>query len=116
MQSSKAGHLVTTFAELELVNALQLRIFRKELSSSQVDSGLKAFEGDLRRGVFQLIPLLDQVFERARKLALTTTAQLGTRTADLLHVAAALELNADYLYSFDQNQRKLAHRLNLKLN
>jgi hypothetical protein len=40
----------------------------------------------------------------------------GTRTADLLHVAAALELGVDWLYSFDLQQRKLAQTLRLKLN
>jgi predicted nucleic acid-binding protein len=56
------------------------------------------------------------VFERARLLSRQTTAKLGTRTADLLHVAAALELGADYLYSFDLQQRKLAQTVRLKLN
>jgi hypothetical protein len=31
-------------------------------------------------------------------------------------VAAALELGVDYLYSFDQQQRKLARTVHLKLN
>ena len=56
------------------------------------------------------------MFERARQLSQETTAKLGTRTADLLHVAAALELGADFLYSFDQQQRKLAQAVRLKLN
>ena len=45
-----------------------------------------------------------------------TTARLGTRTADLLHVAAALELGAECLYSFDQQQRKLARAVGLKVS
>jgi len=49
-------------------------------------------------------------------LSRQTTARLGTRTADLLHVATALELSADCLYTFDQQQRKLARTLHLKLN
>jgi hypothetical protein len=53
--------------------------------------------------------------ERTRQLSRQTTAKLGTRTADLLHVAA-LELEADYLYTFDVHQRKLAQSLRLKLN
>lgn len=116
MRSSRGDHLVTTFAELELVNALQLRIFRKELSSDQVKLALQMFAADLRAPLLQLTSLPDQVFERARQVALRTTAQLGTRTADLVHVAAALELKADCLYSFDQRQRKLAQAMRLKLN
>ena len=40
----------------------------------------------------------------------------GTRTSDLLHVAAALELGVDCLYTFDKQQRKLAQAVRLKLN
>jgi hypothetical protein len=89
---------VSVFGELEVVNAMGLRIFRKEISAAQAQASLDDFEKDLRAKVFQLKPLPDQVFERARQLSRQTTAKLGTRTADLLHVATALELSADYLY------------------
>jgi predicted nucleic acid-binding protein len=70
----------------------------------------------MRDGVFLLRPLPEQALERAGQLSRTTTARLGSRSADLLHVAAALELTADYLYSFDQKQRKLARAVGLKVN
>jgi len=93
-----------------------LRVFRKEVSATQAQSSLNDFEKDLLAGVFQLRPVTEQVFERARQLSRQTTPKLGTRTADLLHVATALELSADYLYTFDQQQRKLAQTVRLKLN
>ena len=116
MQVSSGDHYMTVFGELEVINALELRIFRKELSAAQVQASMKDFEKDVRDGVLQLRPLSDQVFERARQLSRQTTARLGTRTADLLHVAAAVELGVNFLYSFDQQQRKLAQSLRLKLN
>jgi predicted nucleic acid-binding protein len=116
MHASGGDRFVSVFGELEVVNAMGLRVFRKKVSATQAQSSLKDFDGDLRAGVFQLRPLTEQVFERARQLSRQTTAKLGTRTADLLHVATALELSADYLYTFDQQQRKLAHNLHLKLN
>jgi predicted nucleic acid-binding protein len=116
MQSSSADRFVTTFGELEVVNAMGLRISRKEVSALQSQSSLTQFENDLRDGVFQLRGLSDSVLERARQLSRQTTAKLGTRTADLLHVAAALNLGVDYLYTFDQHRRKLAQALRLKLN
>lgn len=116
MQAVAGDRFVSTFGELEVVNAMGLRIFRKEVSAAQVQSSLTDFEKDLRSGVFQLRGLPEPVFERARLLSRQTTAKLGTRTSDLLHVAAALELGVDYLYSFDQQQRKLAQILRLKLN
>lgn len=108
--------LISTFAELEVVNALGLRVFRKEVSPSQAQSSLNNFEQDLRAGVFQLKPLPENVFARAHQLSRQTTPRLGTRTADLLHVAAALELGSDGFYSFDRQQRKLAQAVKLKLN
>jgi predicted nucleic acid-binding protein len=116
MKASSGDRFVTTFGELEVINALGLRVFRKETTAAQSQSSLADFEKDLRHGVFQMRGLSETVFERARQLSRQTTAKLGTRTADLLHVAAALELGADYLYSFDHQQRKLALAVRLKLN
>ena len=116
MQASKGDRLITPLGELEVVNALGLRVFRKEVSAAQAQSSLDDFENDLRDGILQLRPLPEQVFERARQLSRQTTARLGTRTADLLHVAAALELGVDWLYSFDKQQRKLARAVRLKIN
>ena len=112
-----AGALfLTTFAELEVVNALGLRVFRKEVAPAQAQSSLNDFEQDLRAGIFQLKPLPDNVFGRARQLSRQTTPRLGTHTADLLHVAAALELGSDWFYSLDRQQRKFAQAVKLKVN
>jgi predicted nucleic acid-binding protein len=116
MQASTGECFVSTLGELEVVNAFGLRVFRKEVSAVQAQSSVIDFEKDLRDGILQLRGLSDSIFERARQLSRETTAKLGTRTADLLHVAAALELGADFLYSFDQQQRKLAQAVRLKLN
>jgi predicted nucleic acid-binding protein len=116
MQASSGDRFVSVFGELEVMNAMGLRVFRKEISAMQAQSSLNDFEKDLRARVFQLRPLPEQAFERARQLSRQTTPKLGTSTADLLHVATALELSADYLYTFDQQQRKLAQSVRLKLN
>ena len=116
MQASPANRFLTNFGELEVVNAMGLRVFRKEVSPAQAHSSLIEFEKDLRDGIFQIRELTDSILERAHQLSRQTTAKLGTRTADLLHVAAALELGADSLYTFDLHQRKLAQTLRLKLN
>jgi len=116
MQGSAVDGFVTTFGELEVVNALGLRVYRKEILAAQAQSSWSDFEKDLRAGIFQVRQLPEQAFERARQLSRQTTARLGTRTADLLHVAAALELGVDCLYSFDRQQRKLAQTVHLKLN
>lgn len=116
MQAGGAIFLITTFGELELVNALGLRVFRKEASLSQSKSSLTIFEKDIQNGLFQIKPLPENAWVRARQLSRQTTPRLGTRTGDLLHAAAALELGSDWFYSFDRQQRKLARAVKLKLN
>jgi predicted nucleic acid-binding protein len=101
---------------VEAVNALQLRVSRKEISAKQAKASWDDLVQDLRSGVLTLLSLPDAAFERARALSLQATARLGTRTADLLHVAAALEMGAERLYSFDRQQRKLAQAVRLKVN
>lgn len=116
MQVRIGDRLITTLGKIEVINALQLRVFRKELTPAQAKVASDTFEDDLQKGVYRSTSLTDDIFERAQQLSLRATASTGTRTADLLHVAAALELHADHLFSFDRQQRKLAQLLGLKLN
>lgn len=116
MHKSKGEHMVSTLGELEIANALELRVFRKLISPAEARASAAAFEKDSHDGVFKLYALTDEAFEKGRQLSRQHTARLGTRTADLLHIAAALTLRVDYLYTFDQQQRKLAQRIGLKVN
>lgn len=50
MQASKGDRFVSTLGELEVVNAVGLRVFRKEVSATQAQSSLNDFEKDLRAG------------------------------------------------------------------
>jgi predicted nucleic acid-binding protein len=115
MTHSRLPLLITPLGELELMNALQLRVFRKELDTSEIKAANAFFRRDLEAGVFTLKPLSPGIFERAKLLARKQTATLGTRTLDLLHVASALVLQADALYTFDRQQEKLARAESLKL-
>ena len=99
---------LTAFGELELANAIELRLFRRELSASNIRAAHAAIRQDVEAGVFSPKPLPMAVFETARRIARSHTAHLGTRTLDVLHVASALILGATEFYTFDKNQRKLA--------
>ena len=68
MGVSTGDRVLTIFGELELLNALQLRVFRKEVSAAQARSSWKDFEQDLRERVFLMRPLTDQIFEFAGQL------------------------------------------------
>jgi predicted nucleic acid-binding protein len=43
------------------------------------------------------------------------SSRLGQRTLDTLHVAIALELNAERFWTFDERQAKLARAVGLKV-
>ena len=116
LQNSTGDFLITPLSQLEVVNAFALQVFRKHTSAEEAERSLRNFEDDLIVGIFQPRPLPEQSFDRARQLSWQTTRELGTRTADLLHVAAALEMGAEFLYSFDKRQRALARAVHLKLN
>ncbi len=116
LQSSDAMLIISELAGLEVANALELRVFRKEITAEQATTSWRNLAKDLDSGVFQLRPMPEGSFVRATQIARQTTARLGTRTADLLHVTAALAMDCERLYSFDDRQRKLAHEMKLKLN
>lgn len=106
--------VLSSLGELEFVNSLALRVFRKELASPLTASALAHFRQDTLAGVLRIVPLPLAVFEKAAHLSQKYSAHLGTRTVDLLHVAAALTLHARRFYTFDHAQAKLARLLGLR--
>ena len=106
MQKSVLPLLLTTFGELELTNALQLRVFRREIRPHQAQASYAAFRADVRDGVLIVKPLPEAASVQAGRLALKWTAKLGTHTLDIIHVAAALALDTDTFNTFDDRQRK----------
>jgi len=100
--------LVSSFAELELHNAVNLRLFRKEFTVAEAEDVRRDIEADFVRGLFLTCPLPDRCFERAQQLSQKRTKDVGTRAGDILHVAIALELKAEWFLTFDKRQQQLA--------
>jgi predicted nucleic acid-binding protein len=110
----KTPVLVTPFGEAEFVNSVEQRVFRKEISSSQAETSLLAFQRDLDAASFLIgrsVP--GHTYARAILLSRQHTRSLGTRGMDIVHVAIALELKATDLFTFDKDQAKLAKRTGL---
>ena len=105
---TRGALLITPLCELEVTNALQLRLFRKELTAREVAAAGEAYRNDLAAGLYSSHPVSAAVFEKASQLSRKHTARLGCRSLDILHVAAALVARASILYTFDENQKKLA--------
>jgi predicted nucleic acid-binding protein len=72
------------------------------------------FEGDLKTGIWERVELPENAWELCADLARRHGARFGTRTLDSLHVACALELNAERFWTFDDRQAKLAKAAGLK--
>lgn len=108
--------LVTTdFAEFEFINAINARIFRKELRASEEQAVLLSFSRDVNQGVVRIVPISAATFAHARRIARTQTRVFGTRALDVLHVASALALRATSFCTFDKNQARLAVSAGLRL-
>lgn len=107
--------LLTDIGKIEILNAIGLRLFRKELRPAQAKEAYGLFRQDAESGVVQIVPLPAAAYDRAEQIARARTPLLGTRTLDVLHVAAALALKANRFYTFDQKQAALATAVGLHL-
>jgi predicted nucleic acid-binding protein len=102
--------------QLELRNALRLRVFRGEIDSAQCEASLRLLMTDLAAGMLAVAaPPLQDLTNEAERLSAQHAANLGTRTLDTLHVAAALVLGAGQMLTFDARQTMLARAAGLKV-
>lgn len=106
--------LFSQLHELELTNALRLRLFRDEAERPQVEATLTRIAEDLEAGVLYFVALdWPSAMTRAIDLANQHAARVGCRSLDLLHVAAALEANVERFVTADQRQATIARRAGL---
>jgi predicted nucleic acid-binding protein len=108
--------LVSALCEVETINAFALRVFRGEMSERNMDNAVRDLESNLRSGFLQSMPFPEGAFNRAKALTKKITPSVGVRAADLLHIAAALELGAKTLFTLDQKQLKAASAAGLAVN
>lgn len=108
--------LWTPFQRYEVRNAIRLQVFRRDLRQHEATEVLHEIEQDLQAGFLRAAPLVwAVVMEQAEKLSAEFTTNLGTRGLDILHVAAALALDAQVFFTFDERQKTLAAKAGLKV-
>jgi predicted nucleic acid-binding protein len=105
--------LITPFVRAEFCAAIYQQIFHRRTLSSQVDQVWRDFEKDCDDGSLSRIDFPLLALKRCADLARRYTPTLGVRTLDSLHVACALELNAQKFWTFDDRQAKLAEAVGL---
>lgn len=107
---------LTPLAMLELRNAFNRSVQRRRITAAQRDALWQDVEADIASGFLVPTPLpSDELHKKARELSDRHTPALGTRSLDLLHIAAALLLGAKQFFSFDDRQRKAAAAEGLKV-
>ena len=100
--------LISAAVILESTNAFELRVFRGQGTPLNSAKSISDLEADAERGVFRILPVPSSAWDVARKLSRRHTAKHGTRSLDILQVAAALLLKADVFLTFDRAQANLA--------
>jgi predicted nucleic acid-binding protein len=116
IQASPVGLPLTPLAALEMRNAFNRAVQRQRITTAQRDALWQDVEADIASGFLVLTPVAsEELHQKARQLSDRYTATLGTRSLDLLHVAAALVLETKVFFSFDERQRKAAAREGLKV-
>jgi len=102
--------------EMELTNALRLKVFWGEISEADANHQLALFEQRKEKGHYYF-PDLDRaaLFTTFQRLA-AHTSRLGCRTLDIMHVACACQLAPDLFVSFDARQRQLAELAGLRVH
>lgn len=94
---------------LELRNAFHLAVFRKQITTVVQRAAWLRVERDIQGGLYVVTPVPStDLYRQAEALANRHSQALGTRSLDLLHLGAALILQAKEFLSFDVRQRAVA--------
>jgi predicted nucleic acid-binding protein len=114
MARSPAPLAFNPLHRLEVFNGLRLAVFRGEMTREERAQAMRQIEEDLADGILvhQAMPWTDAL-RKAEHLSAAHAEQTGSRSADTLHVAAAMLAGARRFLSFDQRQRDLARAAGL---
>jgi predicted nucleic acid-binding protein len=102
--------------EIELKNALRLKVFRKEALSSPISKSIRTIDKDVGLQILKR-PQLNwvDVFRKAEELSKRFSSRSGSRSLDLLHVASCLLIPSRDFLTFDDRQAKVAKKAGLHI-
>jgi len=105
---------ITEFSRGEIMHAIRLCAFRREISEQQMTQALLRFEHDQGEGFFETADLDSSLlFEKAAQLSQRYALTHGVRYLDLLHIAVALLVKSRQFLTFDARQGRLARAAGL---
>ena len=106
----------TALHHLEVRNAFRLLVGWKRMTAAQSAAVLSRLEEDIAAGRLARTHVdIDALFSRAAQLSERHSGRLLTRSLDVLHVAAALELSCPRFVTLDARQSRLAAACGLKV-
>ena len=109
LQATAAPLPLTPLGLLEFRNALNRAVHQQRITTAERDALWQDVETDIAGGFLVATPVASaDLHAKARELSDRYTPTVGTHSLDLLHVAAALLLDAKTFFSFDERQRKAA--------
>ena len=107
---------LTSFHELEFTNAINLKLFRKELTKAKSNKVFELFSEHQQRGVYYRPSInWSEMLTRAQSLSTNHTPGIGSRSLDIIHVALALSIGAERFFTFDDRQSQLAAAAGLQI-
>ena len=107
---------LTSFHELELINTIQLKQFRSEITLDEARLIMSRFEEHEISGIYYRPQLnWSAIFIHAIDLSKKHSSSIGSRPLDILHVASALSISADRFLTVDDRQTRLAALSGMKI-
>ena len=99
----------TLLHSLETRNALELGVFRGLLKPGDATAAWRNLQSDLKnKRLVRSRVAWSTAFRAATTLSKRHSSRIGTRSFDILHIAAAKSLGLTRFVSFDQRQRSMA--------
>ena len=117
MASQIAPCFFNHLLKLEICNAIRLKVAEGAMDEVGAAKCERQVESLQKSGMWQMVePDWERVFQRSMGFSRAHTSRLRTRSFDILHVAAAVELGATEFWSLDKRQRLLAREVGLRVN
>ena len=109
VKKRKSPVIFSSLHELEIKNAVALKVFREEMPDAQAEMFFDDLNNDLKTGVLARLHLdWGEVFTEALKLSAAHTKSTGARALDILHIAAAQAVQCTHFITHDKRQAETA--------
>lgn len=106
---------LTPLHRAEWTHAVGQHVFHRKISAHEAQQVFRIFQHDREAALWIEADLPETAWEACAALGRRYATRLGVRTMDTLHVACAMELQAESFWSFDQRQSKLAKAAGLRV-